>query len=308
MKSFALRHGTIATWIAFSLLAGCGGTHTALPNAPVVSPAAPTGYAARDLVYHAGYSEVEIYGYPDGKHVKTLTGYNKVPAVCTDRHGNVWVINEDSGASSLLEYAHGGSQPIASLHLSVHGADACAVDPSTGNLAVGTTTAKVAIWKKAHGSPAVYSTGAFVREVRTMTYDGAGNLYMRSFVGTKAAWLPKGGSSVMLFDVAQRGAYAWDGRHLVITGRASAYRLPLTLYKLEGAKGKIVGHVSLDECDVFYYRDYGPALSIAGSAAAISCGLDETAVVYYYKYPAGGKPINGVYGIAGSVAISVPSP
>jgi len=306
MNSFAFSHCTLARWTAFALLAGCGGAPVPLSRTPQVS-AVQNGYAARDLVYVADYSQVNVFGYPSGKRVQTLTGYHSVTGVCSDQHGNVWVINKiPGGASTLLEYAHAGTQPIATLNFGGHGAAACAVDSSSGNLAVGTTSAKVAIWKKASGSPAAYSTRGFVREVRTMTYDGAGNLYLRDYVGKKAGWLPKGGSSVTEFDVRQGGAYAWDGTHLVITGRASDYTQTLTLYRLHGGNGKAVGHVRLDECNVFYASDYGPTLSIAGSAAAISCGINETASVNYYNYPAGGKSLKAFYG-EGSITISVPS-
>jgi hypothetical protein len=307
IKSFAFNHCTLARWTIFALLTGCGGVPVA-PSSLSQGLAVQNRYAARDLLYVADYSQVDVFGYPSGERVQTLTGYYSVTGVCSDRYGNVWVINKiPGGASTLLEYAHAGTQPIATLNFAGHGAAACAVDSTSGNLAVGTMSAKVAIWKKASGSPAVYSTRGLVHEVRTMTYDGSGNLYLRGYVGKKAAWLPKGGSAVRDFEVRQAGAYAWDGTHLVITGRASDYTQTLTLYRLHGGNGKAVGHVGLDECNVFYARDYGPALSIAGSAAAITCGVDETASVHYYDYPAGGKALKTFYG-EGSITISVPEP
>lgn len=305
MNSFAFSHGTLAGLTALALLTGCGGAPTDLPGTPLAS-AGQNKHAAHDLLYDEDLSEVNVFGYPSGKHVQTLSGYHNVTGLCSDRHGNVWVINKIPGGSSiLLEYAHAGTQPIATLHLRDHGAAVCAVDSSTGDLAAGTSSAKIAIWNKASGSPTIYSTRDLVRDVRTMTYDGSGNLYLRNYIGEKAAWLPKGGSAVVEFQVSQRGAYAWDGSHLVITGRASDYTQRLTLYKLHGGNGKLAGHVELDDCNVFYARDYGPTLSIAGSAAAISCGLDETASVNYYNYPAGGKALKTFYGI-GSIAISTP--
>ncbi len=299
--------------LAAALLAGCGSWQGGPPDAATISapqslPASRSGVkqsASRgDLVYLAVYPEVLVYSYPGGKHVGTLTGVKHPVALCADISGNVWVIESDSHSQSkLLKYAHDGSKPIASLRLDDR-ADACSVDPGTGNLAVGTLNSNVAVWANGQGSPTLYSTRAFFKEVRTISYDGEGDLYMRSFAsGESGAWLPKGGSTVMQFHITKLGSYGWDGRYFVI-GPANGYTEPLTIYKLHGGRGKVAGNVSLKSCAAGYESSF----SIAGSELAVSCGIDETSSLNYYKYPKGGNPIKTVVpGATGSVAISVAS-
>jgi hypothetical protein len=296
--------------LAAALLAGCGGWQGGPPNAATIS-APQSGPASRswvnpsasggDLVYLAVYKEVLVYSYPGGKHVGTLTGVNAV-ALCSDISGNVWVIESHShNHSILLKYAHDGSKPIASLLLNDH-ADACSVDPSSGNLAAGTSNSNVAVWSNGEGSPTLYSTSAFFKEVSTISYDGSGDLYMRSSSGRESgAWLPRDGMAVMQFHITNLGSYGWDGRYFVI-GPANGYTDKLTLYQLHGGNGKVAGEVSLKNCA----PNFGRSFSIAGSELAVSCGIDETNSLNYYNYPKGGNPIKSIVpGETGSVAISV---
>lgn len=219
---------------------GCGGVQGVAPSAATVS--APQSAAASgswispsalrgSLVYLATDIGVLVYSYPSGKQAGRLTGIKNPIALCSDTSGNVWVIESNSRSrSTLLKYVHGGSEPISSLHLKARG-DACSVDPSTGNLAVGTLNSNVAVWTDGQGSPTFYSTRAFFKEVRTVAYDGIGDLYMRSFDGRElGAWLPKDGAAVMKFSIKKLGSYGWDGRFLVI-GPANGYTEPLTRYK-----------------------------------------------------------------------------
>jgi hypothetical protein len=311
MKGSRLNPQTLGLCAIVAMLAGCGGAQGVAPNAATVS--APQGAASTRswlspsglrsaLVYLAIEGTILVYSYPGGKQVGTLTDVKNPGALCSDTSGNVWVTELDSRRhSTLLKYAHDGSKPIANLSLNSR-ANACSVDPSTGNLAVGTLNSNVAVWTNGQGSPTLYSTGAFFKEVQTVAYDGNGNLYMRSFVASRlGAWLPKGGATVMEFHIRKLGSYAWDGRYFVI-GPANGYTESMTRYKLHGASGKVVGKVRLNNCA----PSYEPGFSIAGSKLAVSCGLDETNSLNYYRYSKGGNPIRRLDpGQSGSVAISV---
>jgi hypothetical protein len=295
-----------------ALLAGCGGWQGGAPNAATF-PAPQSESASRlwanpwasrgDLVYLAIPGEVVVFSYPGGKYVGALTGVKNAVGLCSDISGNVWVIEADSHKHSmLLKYAHDGSRPIARLQLSDR-ADACSVDPSSGNLAAGTLNSNVAVWANAEGSPTLYSTSAFFKEVRTIAYDGGGDLYMRGFAShTSGAWLPKGRTVVTQFHITKLGYYGWDGRYFVIGPEDGGYK-PMTRYKLHGGNAKVVGNISLKNCALGYEP---PSFAIAGSELAVSCGIDETNSLNYYKYPQGGIPIKTVDpGASGSVAISV---
>jgi hypothetical protein len=313
MRRWDLSHNAIRSCFIAALLAGCGGWQGGMPNAATFSPP-QNGPASRswvnssasrgDLVYLAVLEEVLVYSYPGGKRVGTLTGVKSAVALCSDISGNVWVIESDSHKHSiLLKYTHDGSGPIARLQLSDRAA-ACSVDPSSGNLAAGTLNSNVAVWTNGEGSPTLYSTSAFFKEVRTISYDGRGDLYMRSSAGDKSgAWLPEGGTVVTQFHITKRGSYGWDGRYFVIGPEDGGYTKPMTRYKLHGGNGRVVGNVSLKNCALGYAP---PSFAIAGSELAVSCGIDETNSLNYYKYPQGGIPIKTVVpGATGSVAISV---
>lgn len=284
---------------AAALLIGCSASQDVSPKVATLQ-----AVSQGDLVYQTSYEETEVfvYSYPDGKRVGTLTGFKNAVAVCSDSSGDVWVIDSDSrGRSTLLKYAHGGSQPIARLHLGER-ADACSVDPSTGNLAAGTLNSNAAIWEKGQGSPALFSTSPFFKKVQTIAYDGVGNLYMRSFASDESgAWLPKGSAAVRKFSITKLGSYGWDGRYFVI-GSADGDTGPLTRYKLRDGNGETVGKVSVKLCAPGYHP---PSFSIVGSELALSCGIDETNSLNYYTYPRGGKPIKYLRpGQSGIVTIS----
>lgn len=254
--------------------------------------------AADTLVYVSAVSQVDVYTYPGGKRVGTLTGgFSDATGLCSDAMGNVWIVNPNYfGTSTLVEYAHGGSGPIATLQDGKNIPQACAVDSVTGNLAVANVNDNVAVYANARGSPSYYSTSGFAQNVRTIAYDGSGNLYMRSFNNRKAAaWLPKGSSTVAQFLVKRRGYYAWDGTFLAVDA-GGVGRTTLARYTLNGANGTKVGTVRLQTCQK------GGVVAIQGNKLAVICGAGIT----YYDYPSAGKPLKILpVESSGGVAISV---
>jgi hypothetical protein len=90
----------------------------------------------QDLLYISDVSdnEVTVYSYPSGKLEGTLTGFEVPTGLCSDKAGDVFVT--DFEASEILEYAHGGTTPIATLSDPGQWPSGCSVDPMTGNLAV----------------------------------------------------------------------------------------------------------------------------------------------------------------------------
>ncbi len=298
--------------LAVALLAGCGGAlngTATMPQGAVRTRAHGVSgswlkreASGEDLVYLAQEQKVFVYSYPGGKYVGAPAGVRNAVALCSDTSGNVWVVDAAHKRSTLLKYSHDGSNPTARLHLEARGS-ACAVDPSTGSLAVGTLNSSVAVWANGQAAPTLYSTSAFFKEVRTVSYDGSGDLYMGSLSSHKsAAWLPKGGTTVEKFDITTRGSYGWDGQYFVI-GPADGFSEPMKLYNLNGNSGTVAGKIRLKNCAPSYDP---PSFSIAGSELAVSCGWDETNSLDYYDYPKGGNPINTIVpGSTGSVAISV---
>jgi len=259
------------------------------------------GSSSNDLLYVGSphTNEVYVFTFPDGEAVGKLTGFDDPMGLCSDTNGNVWITNANYyGNGYLVEYAHGGTSPIATLQDTDSTPDACSVDPGTGNLAAGNLNSDIAVYTNAKGSPTFYSTVGFMEDVRTITYDGSGNLYFRSFrAGNNKAMLPKGGSSVVPFGVKSTGSYQWDGRDLIVRKKAG-YRVER--YRLSGSRGTKVGKLHINGCG------YWGNVSIAGSTLISTCGSG----VSLYKYPAGGDPTKTIsgfefaYGVTVSVAPS----
>ena len=116
-----------------------------------------------DLLYVADGRDKGVYvlTYPQGKVVGMLTtGLANPVGVCTDKLGNVWIANYDTG--TMVEYAHGGSEPISSVQDPGTSPLDCSVDPTTGNLAVvagpsmGSQTGSFLVYDRAAGTPHTY--------------------------------------------------------------------------------------------------------------------------------------------------------
>gem|GEM_PF-4474720 len=65
--------------------------------------------------------------YPSLSFIQSFGDHKIGPtAMCTDLHGDIWVASEGQG---ILEYAHGGTNPIAMLDTNADVRD-CAYDPN----------------------------------------------------------------------------------------------------------------------------------------------------------------------------------
>jgi hypothetical protein len=84
----------------------------------------------RTLIYISDDGTNDVYAYtPKGKLVGTLTGFNSPAGECVDTAGDVFIVN--SNTSQILEYAHGGTTPIATLSDPGYYPNGCAYDPTT---------------------------------------------------------------------------------------------------------------------------------------------------------------------------------
>lgn len=61
--------------------------------------------------------DVFVYNYETGESVGKLTGFNYPQGQCVDKEGDVWITNFGNGSQpvSVVEYAHGGTTPIATV-------------------------------------------------------------------------------------------------------------------------------------------------------------------------------------------------
>lgn len=297
----------ISLAIAFSaplaLTTSCGGSSS--PNVtPIVAPAVRAD-ASGDLLYvavHTGGGAayrgiLSVVTFPGGKPVNTidLSGYPS--GVCSDMSGNVWVVQENHHVHVADEYAHGGMKPIAQIHVP-HGralSMGCAVDPTTGNLAVlvaGGVLGRgfVEVWAGARpGKPASFAVSFYPTGC---TYDGSGNLFVDGYEGSgyfEFAELSKGSSRVEPVKLNKRpynipGGVAWDGTYVDLAdndgaGPGKIYRISVSSY--EGRVAAIVRFAQLN---------YAPMFALSGDWLVGTSGLYGHAVSLWH-FPAGGPRV-----------------
>ena len=212
--------GTLSISAAAALLAGCGGSKPpigapgAMPLASATAARADRGTSwmlsdtsNEDLLYasdrQSGVS-VDVLSYPKGNVVGQLKFHGMPYGLCSNRSGDVFipVWSSQTNTNYIYEYAHGGTEPIATLTDS--GVPfGCAVDPTTGNLAVtnvfglgtGFPPGNVAIYAGAQGTPSYYSDSA-ITLYGFCAYDDAGDLFVTGQrLGDPIGELPEGSGS-----------------------------------------------------------------------------------------------------------------
>jgi outer membrane protein assembly factor BamB len=225
--------------VALAALSACGGNGTGAPAGTSLSQANavaggsgwPNGEASwmaadvadRDLLYVSNSKEgsVDVYSLPEAKLKGRLVNV-EAAGLCSNDEGNVFILR----AHELLQLDHGGTRAIAVLRDPVGGASQfCAVDPTTGNLAVSGGTAAssgIAIYSGSQGDPKIYRDGR--SPFGSVTYDSQGNLFATAGLvgsegGSRLLELPKGETrlrEIVTKGVAfpRIGAIQWDGRFL----------------------------------------------------------------------------------------------
>jgi hypothetical protein len=249
------------------------------------------------LLYVSDFYGVQVYSYPSGAQVGSLTGFQSAAGLCVDKAADVFVT--DTLASDIVEYAHGGTTPIAILLDPNEAPFRCSVDPTSGNLAVTDIDSHdVSIYPDARGQPRLYSDPYALMEA--CGYDDKGNLYVNGR-RTHIAVLPKGAKAFRDIRLSKPLDYPaniqWDGTYLALGDGEThvIYRV-----KVSGSNGTVIGVTHLggaQDIGQFWIQDnriIGPDSSL-GQAN-------------FWRYPAGGavkKFVGGLtlpYGSAVSIA------
>src|ERR1700722_2802967 len=285
-------------------------------------PGAPT----KDLLYISNYENnpVVVYSYPDGTLVGTLTGFAEPDGVCSDKKGDVWIVNNsDVEGEDAVEYKHGGTKPIATVVDPGEIPVSCSVDPTTGNLAVtnietyGSGPGSIALYAHANGSATLYSNPK-MDEVYFCGYDDKGNLFVDGTEKQKFqfAELPKGKKSFTNISlngdtILFPGDVVWDGKYVDVGDQqyelvGSPREYDSALYRTTGAGGKTVGTTVFGGSNAVVGFVIDGKSVIATDKSPYSYASPNN--VAFYKYPAGGNPTKTLkkgfdqpYGVALSV-------
>lgn len=334
MQSSGTRRYTFSISAVAALLTGCGGSQPPIgaPDAMPQAPAIAVNNSAKVQVRHGSWmlpeaihrtlvyvttgcastgscyqnKQVYAYAYPSGTLEGTLTLSNDPINDCSDNHGNVWVtelVSHDHSYESgqIVKYKHGGVKPIETLSDN-NVSTGCAVDPSTGTLAVindsynDSSYGGVTIFPGGTGPPKYYMffvSGSTYALPASCTYDSSGDLFITlrfklDSYPTQIIWLKKGASRFESFhlhpQIAPREAQ-WYGTDLTVAVGGGR----LVRFKIEGSdSASRVGHTVLADSTgygewviadrkLFSIESYDPVFSV-------------------WRYPGGGDPIKTVTG------------
>lgn len=292
--------------------AGCA---TGLPEAaPVARPI--FGHMPRDLrgdprswvsagtkgeallyVSNGNDSAVWVFAYPSGALKGVVYGFRLPEGACVDKLGDVFITDLVYGV--IFEYPHGSAKPKAVLvDKPYSNPEDCAVDPTTGNLAVAHVAdynLGVAIYRQAQGAPIFYADPDFF-EYSGCGYDSAGNLFIdgidRSFK-LIVAELPKGSSTFtnitlrrLRHKFVNSGGIKWDGKYVAIDDLDYSV---IYQVRVQGSIGTVVGSTKFS--DGYYTGAFwfpGLQWGQSGRQATRVIGSHGYVGVQYWDYPAGG--------------------
>ncbi len=222
---------------------------------------APDAKGKRYLLYVSDVagSEVYVFSYPRAIVKGILTGFKSPYGDCSDSAGHVYIT--DFKLDEVFEFAHGGTKPINTISLNGAQPVGCAVDQTTGNLAVslwtGTGGSDGGILVYAHGSgtPMLY-TQTGIRKFYPPAYDNQGNLFAEGVNNSDAyllSELPSAGSSLEAVSLNQTISYgagvAWDGKYLAVGDNAyegNVGESGLYQFSIAGTTGTLQGSTQFD--------------------------------------------------------------
>lgn len=256
------------------------------------------------FVTDAGTGVAYMFSLATLSLIGTITGFVQPQGACADSKGNVWIV--DTAAQTVYEVSHLGrlenevtekSYPVG-----------CAVDPSTGNLAVTNQLGP----NGGHGDVAIYQNGAYtvafsntkVYYYNFAGYDANGNLFVdgRTLHGAFALMeLPKASTKLNVVKVSGGiiyfpGMVQWNGsaKNLIVGDQSchNAYATCLHTLTISAGSAKITGTTSLQNSsggtlcdlvqgDVYNGKLYGSDYDFCGALASTT---------YAWPYPAGGAP------------------
>ena len=292
MERWRLTISVLSICVAASALASCA----ASPSSPASSVAPADRPSERSwmlpeasgdtlLYLTSDFGGVNVLSYPSGKLVGTLSGVEYPIGVCADSGGNVFVTAYYT--QDVIEYAHGGTTPIARLPDFGYHPRGCAVDPVSGNLAVANTDAmdgsggNVAIYAGATGKPAYYAAPG-ISSFSWCAYDDEGDLFAN---GTQLAELRPGSASLTAISLSVSGdGVQWDGTNLAMIDTASKalYRISMS-----GSSGSVAGTMRFK--GLIFEVGYDFLLTDGKAIVPFASFRDSLTKIGFWKYPQSGQ-------------------
>jgi hypothetical protein len=312
---------------AAALLAGCGGSQPPIgaPGAMAQTsalathakrgtswmlPEAKSGPLLYLSVFKDSEAAVDVFTFPRGKLVGTLTGFASAYGLCSDNKGNVFVT--DWYRQNITEYAHGGTTPIATLADPGYETTGCSFDPTTGNLAVVNAATSsggagnIAVYANEQGTPTFYSD-AVIGYYWYCSYDNTGNLFVsgRKFLsgGQDFAELSHGSSDFQDLSIPfpVGGGMQWDGEYVAVASEVNGENAQIYRLSVSGSTVTVEGTVPISRGK--------HKVNLAGPIwigdRRIAAPLQHS--VAFWNYPTGGLPVKEkLYKTGRGVTVSYP--
>jgi hypothetical protein len=208
-------------------------------------------------------------------------------ADCSDNRGNVFI----SEPTEVVEFAHGGTTPIATYSVAYTPPVGCSVDPESGSLAV-VNGAQVAVFPAGSQNSTSYNS---LLDAHFCGYDNAGNLFVSGNDGQNSGLseLPQGSSGFQKLTLDQSvdgpGQVQWDGQNLTYeSNRAGASTI--SRLSISGSSAEVIGQTRLKRIHRWLWQSWIYKDSVV---APYSNRGSQGNIVGIWKYP-GGSLIKGV--------------
>lgn len=317
MKSIDLGRYALGGFATVAMLAACGGSQppigvpATMPQIaplfsryPVTSEPSATGGQSvqtswmrkgsqKDDLLYLTQAAVKVFTYPQGKLVGGLQQHHSTRGECVDSSGNVFVT---SLGRTIEKYAHGRTGQIGQLTTMDVEPLACAVDPTTGDLAVTGGLNKIDIFKGARGKPIIYNFGELSYN-SFCSFDSKGNLFIVGARGKRPvlAELPKGGRKLVDIQldapITQDSNIQWDGKYLAvgISRLFGAKKTVIYRFTIINDRGTLVGTTVLGSpaYDMLQFLIVDKTVIVSNAYYVSS---EPKSDVLFYNYPAGGAP------------------
>lgn len=239
---------------------------------------------------------VHVLAYPAGREVGMLVVGGNPEGECVDGAGNVWITRFRT--TTVVEYAHGSTNSTAFVSTYPNTPWGCAVDPTTGNLAVTNTEDVIDVYAGARGNPTPYSVPGDDLGFQFCTYDDSGDLFA-SAPYSNIAELPKGSSEMTNMQLTlpvSPWSVQWDHqrRFLTVAGPTAKSRTTVYHVRVSGAAGRVIGSTALDRARNAYAQYWIDGTKIVGISANRGRNGRSERLVQSWPYPAGGAATQSV--------------
>ena len=247
-----------------------------------------------NLLYVAAefINTIDVYSYPKGKLVGQLTNIEAPNGECVDKNNNVWITEFYVG--DIVEYAHGGTKPIATLSDPWGYTSGCSIDPTTGDLAVtsrwgaSSKSGVVAIYKGTQGEPTAYST-PHMFYYYYCSFDDKGNLFVNGISrGSAVVFAELHGRNhnfttlTLEQTISHPAGIQWDGKDLAVGDYYAPEIYEFTIHRKTGIE---VGSTPLNGAGGGTNQFF-----IDGTTVIVPV-VSYPGTIGYWPYPSGGSAI-----------------